>query len=113
MDKRRSRALETAAMLTHTVLFWGHDDLTDEQRADFAAGLATLPGIPTVSAGSVGRPAPTDRSVVDRSYTFALSLRFADLAAHDAYQVHPIHDAFHERCSKYWKRVVVYDFDDL
>ena len=100
-------------MLTHTVLFWGHDDLTDEQRADFEAGLRTLPAIPSVSAGWVGIPAATDRSVVDRSYTFALSMRFKNLAAHDAYQVDPIHDAFHERCQKYWKRVLVYDFEDV
>ena len=51
--------------------------------------------------------------MVDRSYTFALTLRFDDLAAHDAYQVDPIHDDFVARCAKYWKKVVVYDYDDL
>jgi len=100
-------------MLTHTVFFWAKDDLTPAQRADFQAGLSTLPGIPSVSGGSVGTPAATNREVIDRSYAFALSLRFKDLAAHDAYQSDPIHDAFHDRCEKYWKRVVVYDFDDL
>ena len=100
-------------MLTHTVLFWAKDDLSAAERADFAAGLRTLPSIPGVAAGWVGAPAATDRAVVDRSYAFALTLRFADLAAHDAYQVHPIHDAFHARCERYWKKVLVYDFDDL
>jgi hypothetical protein len=100
-------------MLTHVVLFWGKDDLTAAERADFEAGLRTLLTIPTVSAGWVGTPASTERPVIDRSYTFALNLRFPDLAAHDAYQVHPIHDAFHDRCAKYWKRVLVYDFDDV
>lgn len=100
-------------MLTHTVLFWAKDDLTAAQRADFEAGLRTLPAISTVSDGWVGTPAATDRKVVDRSYAFALLLRFKDVAAHDAYQVDPIHDAFHARCSKYWAKVVVYDFDDL
>jgi len=51
--------------------------------------------------------------VVDRSYAFGLVLRFADVGAHDAYQVDPIHDAFHGRCQKYWKKVVVYDVDDV
>ena len=100
-------------MLTHTVFFWAKDDLTSAQRADFQAGLLTLPGVPSVSAGWVGTASDTNREVIDRSYTFALLLRFKDLAAHDAYQTHPIHDAFHDRCEKYWKRVVVYDFDDL
>jgi hypothetical protein len=100
-------------MLTHTVLFWAKDDLTAAQLADFEAGLRTLPAIPMVSDGWVGTPAATDRKVVDRSYAFALLLRFKDVAAHDAYQVDPIHDAFHARCSNYWSKVVVYDFDDL
>ena len=101
-------------MLTHVVLFWAVDDLTAAQRADFASGLETLLSIPTVSSGSVGTPAAVlDRPVVDRSYAFGLVLRFADLAAHDAYQVDPIHDAFHSRCHKYWKKVAVYDVDDV
>jgi Stress responsive A/B Barrel Domain len=101
-------------MLTHTVFFWAKDDLSSAQLADFQAGLVTLPRIPSVSAGWAGTASATTlRKAVDRSYTFALSLRFKDLAAHDAYQTDPIHDAFHARCEKYWKRVVVYDFDDL
>jgi hypothetical protein len=100
-------------MLSHTVLFWAKDDLTAEQLKDFEAGLRTLPGIPLVSEGWVGTASATNRKVVDRSYTFALLLRFKDLAAHDAYQTHPIHDAFHDRCVKYWRRVVVYDFEDI
>jgi hypothetical protein len=101
-------------MFTHVVLFWAADDLTAAQRADFASGLQTLLSIPAVSSGSVGTPAAVlDRPVVDRSYAFGLVLRFADVGAHDAYQVDPIHDAFHGRCQKYWKKVVVYDVDDV
>ena len=101
-------------MLTHTVLFWAKDGLTASERADFQAGLRTLLDISTVNAGWVGTPAATpDRSVVDGSYAFALTLRFESLAAHDAYQTDPIHDAFHERCAKYWKKVAVYDSDDV
>lgn len=100
-------------MLTHVVLFWAVDDLTASQRADFVSGLQTLLSIPTVSAGWVGTPSASNRPVVDRSYTFGLVMRFDDLAAHDAYQVDPIHAAFHARCVKYWKKVVVYDVGDL
>ena len=64
--------------------------------------------------GWVGTPAATPgRSVVDASYAFALTLRFTSLAAHDAYQTDPIHDAFHDRCAKYWNKVAVYDYDDV
>jgi hypothetical protein len=100
-------------MLTHVVLFWAKADLTAAERADFADGLRTLLSIPKVSAGWVGTPSATERAVVDRSYTFGLTLRFEDLAAHDAYQIDPIHDAFHARCAGYWTKVAVYDVDDL
>jgi hypothetical protein len=100
-------------MLTHTVFFWAKDDLTSAQLKDFESGLRTLPAIATVSDGWVGTVAATERPVIDRSYTFALCLRFKDLAAHDAYQVDPIHDAFHARCEPYWQKVLVYDFEDV
>jgi hypothetical protein len=100
-------------MMTHTVLFWANDDLTAAQLKDFEEGLRTLLRISWVSEGWIGTPSASNRKVVDRSYTFALLLRFKDLAAHDAYQVDPVHDAFHTRCVKYWSRVVVYDFDDV
>jgi hypothetical protein len=28
------------------------------------------------------------------------------VAAHDAYQIDPVHKAFHERCVKYWSKAV-------
>jgi len=100
-------------MLTHVVLFWAKDGLSPSERADFERGLLSLLSVPTVEAGWVGIPAATDRAVVDRSYTFGLTVRFKDVAAHDAYQVDPIHDAFHARCSPYWKKVAVYDINDV
>ena len=86
---------------------------TTAERGDFEAGLRTLPSAPSVSTGWVGTPSATNRPVIDRSYTFALTLRFENLEAHDKYQVDPIHDAFHDRCAKYWTKVLVYDFDDV
>ena len=66
-------------MLTHVVLFWAKPELTVAERADFAAGLSTLLSIPAVNAGWVGTPSGTNRPVVDRSYTFGLTVRFTDL----------------------------------
>lgn len=100
-------------MLTHTVLFWAKDDLSAAARSEFEANLRKLLTISWVQTGWVGVPAGTSRSVVDRSYTFALTVRFADLAAHDAYQTDPIHADFLARCGGYWQKVVVYDYDDI
>ena len=100
-------------MLTHVVLFWTKPALSAVEHQDFQTGLLSLPAISSVSTGWVGTPSATNRPVIDRSYAFALTLRFEDIAAHDAYQVDPVHDAFHDRCEKYWAKVVVYDYDDL
>jgi hypothetical protein len=97
-------------MFTHCVFFWLKDGASTNEIADFERGLSTLPGIPGVLHGTFGVPAPSERPVVESSYSYALMLRFHDSAAHDAYQIHRIHQAFLEGCSKYWTKVVVYDF---
>lgn len=96
-------------MFIHTVYFWAVPDLSDADRKAFEAGLATLPGVPGVVKGYWGVPAATRRPVIDASYAYGLTLVFPDRAAQDAYQDHPIHQRFVETCSRYWKRVVVYD----
>ena len=99
-------------MLNHCVFFWAKEGLTAEEAADFERGLTSLLAIPSVVKGTVGVPAATDRPNVERSYSHALALVFQDVAGHDAYQVHPIHNAFHARCVGYWTKVAVYDFVD-
>ena len=96
-------------MFVHAVYFWLRPDLTSKQRAQFAAGLESLRSIETVERGYVGAPAPTDRRVIERSYSQALVLVFADEAAHDAYQEHPVHDLFRNECSSFWTSVRIFD----
>ena len=73
-------------MFVHAVYFWLRKDLTPAQLEQYAAGLESLRRIDGVRAGYIGVPAPTDRPVVERGYSRALVLVFADQAAHDAYQ---------------------------
>ena len=67
--------------------------------------------IASVAGGSLGRPAGTDRPVIDRDYSFGLVLTFADRAAHDAYQADPVHDAFRDGCESLWSAVRIFDLD--
>ncbi len=97
-------------MLSHVVLFWLKPDLTVAQRQDFETRLRALGSIPGVVAFHVGTVATTDRPVIDRSYSFGLNLIFPDMAAHDAYQTHPTHQAFVDNCKTLWTKVVIYDF---
>lgn len=96
-------------MLVHSVFFWLKPGLGDEEVAAFRAGLDSLKGIEVAEAVFVGTPAETDRPVIDRSYTFGLTVLLPDMAAHDAYQVHPLHKAFLENFAQNWDRVLIYD----
>lgn len=105
----QTREPQNLRMFTHSVYFWLRDDLSPEATARFVDGIRSLTTIDTVQLGFIGTPASTDREIIDRSYSYALIVWFADAAAHDAYQAHPIHDRFREQCGGSWKKIVIYD----
>jgi len=93
----------------HHVYFWLNNP---ESKADFdalVAGLQKLSVVKTIKAFYIGRPADTNRDVVERSYSVSWMLLFANKADQDSYQVDPIHLKFVEDCKHLWKKVVVYD----
>lgn len=97
-------------MLVHTVYFWLKPELTAQQQADFIRGVSKLGAIKAVDQIYVGRPAPTEkRPIIDSSYSVALTVICKDVAAHDAYQVDPIHLEFIEGFKTFWHRVQIYD----
>lgn len=101
--------LKVAGMFVHTVYFWLKDELTAEEKQAFRQGLESMQDIKEATGVYIGTPAETDRPVIDRSYDFGLTVLLPDLAAHDAYQVHPLHKAFLENFASCWERVVIYD----
>jgi len=97
-------------MIAHHVLFWLKAETTEAQKEAFKGGLQSLEDIEVVRNFHIGNPVPTiDRPVVDTTYTFSLILFFDDLAAHDVYQVHPIHKAFLDEFRIHFEKVVIYD----
>lgn len=98
-------------MFVHTVYFWLKKDLSANDRAAFMEGVASLTGIASTSAVYIGTPADTHRPVVDRTYDVALTVLLEDPAAHDAYQIDPIHKTFVENFGTCWEKVVIYDAD--
>lgn len=94
----------------HTVFFWMNENVTDEQKADFAKnGLGELVKVSSIYKSYFGPPAKTPREVVDNSYDFALICHFKNKEDQDAYQVDPIHLKFIEDFKDLWKEVIVYD----
>jgi len=97
-------------MLVHAVFFYLKPGLTAAQRADFRRGVESLAGIKSVEKIYIGAPAKTEkRPIIDTSYDLALTVLCRDVAAHDAYQVDPIHLAFVDTFKTFWTRVQIYD----
>ena len=70
--------------------------------------------IDVIRALHIGVPASTEkRDVVDSSYDVSEVMFFDDVAAQDAYQVHPVHKKFVDDCSHLWRKVIVYDSMDV
>lgn len=99
-------------MLSHIVLFWLKEDLTEAQAAAFRQGLESLKGIETSKGIYIGSPADTgDRPVIDKSYSFGLTVLFDSIRDQEVYQIHPLHQAFLKQFSGFWTRLQVYDFE--
>jgi hypothetical protein len=97
--------------MEHHVYFWLKDDRKNPaDRAAFEQGLADLFRIPLVAGGRWSVPAQVElRPVVDQSWDYALSMSFATLADHDAYQADAAHHAFIAAHKDLWARVLVMD----
>lgn len=96
-------------MFLHTVFFWLKHPENQADHDALRAGLESLKGISNISVAYIGTPAETRRPVIDHTYDFSLTFVFADKAAHDTYQVHPVHLEFVAECSHLWERVQIYD----
>ena len=97
-------------MLVHNVYFWLKEGLSEEERAQFRTGVQTLAETQSPTHVFMGEPAGTPpRPIIDRSYDLGLTVVLEDVAAHDAYQVDPIHLKFVEDCGHLWDHVQIYD----
>ena len=96
-------------MFIHHVYFWLNNPNSESDKAELVAGLETLKPIEGIKMVHVGSPAPTNRDVIERSYSVSWLLVFDDMEAEEVYQVHPIHHAFIAKCKHLWSKVVVYD----
>ena len=100
--------------LVHYALFWLKNPDSQADRARLIEGLQTLRQIDVIRALHIGVPASTEkRDVVDSSYDVSEVMFFDDVAAQDAYQVHPVHKKFVDDCSHLWRKVIVYDSMDV
>jgi len=96
-------------VLVHSVYFWLDNGLGEEDKASFLQDLEALRGIENLGGVYIGKPGPTVRPAVDRTYDFALTVLMKDMTVHDHYQRHPLHKEFLAKNSTRWTKVVIYD----
>lgn len=110
MEKAAATPAKDETGFVHTVFFWMNEDVTNEQKTNFAKnGLGELVKVSSIYKSYFGPPAKTPREVVDNSYDFALICHFKNKEDQDAYQIDPIHLKFIEDYKNLWKSVIVYD----
>ena len=100
-------------MFVHHVFFWLKDNLSQEDILKFESGVKSLADVEHIRIIEIGKPASTNRPVIDRSYSYSLLLIFDSLADHNAYQPHPIHEKFVNNCSHLWSKVLIYDSESI
>ncbi len=96
-------------LFIHHVYFWLKAPVTPEVRVKFERALRELVTIETIVDFHLGVPAPTNRDVIDTSYSYSLLVIFKNKADQDIYQPHPKHQKFIADCQDLWEKVVVYD----
>ena len=93
----------------HTVFFWLVDE-TLPTRGKFVTELMKfINNVEVIRTSHVGRPADTQREVVDNTYSYCLIATFDSKEDHDIYQAHPLHKQFIDNASLLWTKVLVYD----
>ena len=99
-------------MFVHHVFFWLRNPDSKEDLAKLIEGLEKLRKVKTIRTSHIGRPADTNRDVIDRSYSISWLLTFDNMEDEESYQKDPIHLKFVEAYSPLWRKVVVYDSVD-
>lgn len=96
-------------MFVHSVYFWLLPSTGEPERIAFTKALRGLLSIASVGQGFIGPPAATRDQVIEHGYSYALTLLFADQAAHDRYQVDPLHEKFVADFLPFFAQVRVFD----
>ena len=97
----------------HHVYFWLENPQNIDDRNELIEGLNKLSKASIIKDFHIGKPAATNRDVIDSSYTVSWLLLFANKEDQDSYQTDPMHLKFVEECAHLWYKVVVYDTVDI
>lgn len=103
----------TDKKFVHVVNFYLKPGLSAADVKKFEDGVSSLGKIDVIQVFNLGKPADTDRPVIDKSYSYCELTVFRNKADHDIYQDHPIHLEFIKNCQHLWEKVVVFDSETI
>src|SRR5690606_13510322 len=109
LQSNKKKNKKEKEMFVHHVYFWLKNTDSDADRKKLLEGLNSLKPIETIKQVHIGKPADTDRDVIENTYDFSLLLIFDNLEDQEVYQKHPIHLEFVDKYASLWSKVIVYD----
>jgi len=99
--------------MEHHVYFWLKEENKNE--ADcmaFEKGMDALLKVENIASGIWGKSAATpERPVTDKSFDYALSLKFDSIEQHNIYQDHVDHHVFVDAFKDFWADAKVMDVE--
>ncbi|MBS4063564.1 MAG: Dabb family protein [Chitinophagaceae bacterium] len=111
--KQPSSKKELKNIFIHHVYFWLKNTGSKADRDKLVEGLTKLSKVTTIQHFHIGKPADTNRDVIERGYAISWFTQFANAKDQESYQTDPVHLKFIEECSHLWSKVVVYDSVDV
>lgn len=96
----------------HHVYFWLKNPNSAVDADKLAEGLLKLSAVKTIQRFHIGKPADTNRDVIERGYALSWFVEFKNATDQASYQTDPIHLKFIEDYSNLWSKVIVYDSVD-
>ncbi len=93
----------------HHVFFWLKNPGNKNDLQQLIDGLNQLSNASTIKDFHIGKPADTNRDVIDTSWSVSWLLLFDNKEDQDIYQTDSVHLKFIKDCSHLWNKVLVYD----
>ncbi|WP_153799873.1 Dabb family protein [Foetidibacter luteolus] len=104
--------MSNKGLFIHHVYFWLKNPGNTQDLQQLLDGLQKLSKTPSIQSFYIGKPANTNRDVIDSSYAASWLLFFASPQDQESYQTDPMHLDFIKECGHLWSKVVVYDSVD-
>ena len=104
---------EMKKIFIHHVYFWLKNTGNAADRDKLVEGLTKLSKVKTIKNFHIGKPADTNRDVIEKGYALSWWVLFDNDTEQASYQTDPIHLKFVEDYSYLWSKVIVYDSVDV